>query len=71
MVAKEASLCHKMQPYQCSLDVGAELAFLTVWYQQGETEICDLRGHPLIQEDVGGLHISVNDWRIGMVMEVR
>lgn len=57
--------------YQCSFDLGGDVALLGVGDELGEAEIGDLGLEVVVEEDVGGLDIAVDDGRVGELVEVR
>lgn len=51
--------------YHCSFDLGGDVAFLAVSEELGEAEVGDLGLEVLIEEDVGGFDVPVDDRRVG------
>ena len=60
-----------MVAHQCSLHLSGDVALLGVRDELGEAEVGDLGLEVVVEEDVGGLDVPVDDGRVGELVKVR
>ena len=59
-----------MVAHQCSFHLSGDVALLRVCDELGEAEVGDLGLEVVVEEDVGGLDVPVDDRRVGELVKV-